>query len=30
VANAVPVSSDFGNGRLDLYQAVSYLLRSPN
>jgi subtilisin family serine protease len=30
VANAVPVSSDFGNGRLDLYQAVSYILHAPN
>jgi subtilisin family serine protease len=26
VANAVPVSSDLGNGRLDIYQAVSYAL----
>ena len=25
VANAVPLSSDLGNGRLDLYQAVSYI-----
>ena len=30
VANAVPVSSDLGNGRLDIYQAVSYLLKAPN
>jgi subtilisin family serine protease len=30
VANAVPVSSDLGNGRLDLYQAVSYILHAPN
>lgn len=29
VANAVPVSSDMGNGRLDLYQAVSYILHAP-
>jgi subtilase family protein len=28
VANAVPLSSDLGNGRLDLYQAVSYIRRS--
>src|SRR6266851_5133176 len=28
VANAVPLSSDLGNGRLDLYQAVSYARRS--
>ncbi len=28
VANAVPLSSDMGNGRLDLYQAVSYIRRS--
>ena len=27
-ANAVPLSSDMGNGRLDLYQAVSYIRRS--
>lgn len=27
VANAVPLSSDLGNGRLDLYQAVSYVRR---
>jgi len=24
----VPLSSDMGNGRLDLYQAVSYIRRS--
>ena len=30
VANAVPLSSDLGNGRLDLYQAVSYILRFPS
>jgi subtilisin family serine protease len=28
VANAVPLSSNLGNGRLDLYQAVSYVRRS--
>lgn len=28
VANAVPLSSDLGNGRLDLYQAVSYIRSS--
>jgi hypothetical protein len=28
LANAVPVSSDLGNGRLDIYQAVSYLRAS--
>jgi hypothetical protein len=29
VANAVPISPDMGNGRLDLYQAVSYILHAP-
>jgi len=30
VANAVPLSSDLSNGRLDLYQAVSYIRSSPS
>jgi subtilisin family serine protease len=30
VAKAVPLSSDLGNGRLDVYQAVSYIRSSPS
>lgn len=30
LANAVPISPDLGNGRLDVYQAVSYIRQSPS
>ena len=30
LANAVPISPDLGNGRLDLYQAVSHIRSFPN